>query len=77
MRLYPARAVERAMKTQEVIFRAVSGEILWMQAAEIIVQRHATQLPHAYLSRCDNVRRTLADIERPWAEPDGSARGAF
>ena len=33
---YPARAVERAMKIQEVILRAVSGQILWLQAAEII-----------------------------------------
>ncbi len=33
---YPARALERAMKIQEVILRAMSGEILWMQAAEII-----------------------------------------
>lgn len=33
---YPARAVERMMKVQEVITRALSGEILWMQAAEII-----------------------------------------
>jgi transposase len=33
---YPARAVERAMKIQEVILRAVSGQILWMHAAEII-----------------------------------------
>ena len=29
-------AVERAMKVQEVILRAVSGQILWMQAAEIL-----------------------------------------
>lgn len=33
---YPTRAVERAMKLQEVILRAVSGQITWMQAAEII-----------------------------------------
>jgi transposase len=33
---YSARAVERAMKIQEVILRAISGQILWMQAAEII-----------------------------------------
>jgi transposase len=33
---YSARAVERAMKVQEVILRAISGQILWMQAAEII-----------------------------------------
>jgi len=36
MALYPARAMERAMRIQEVILRAVSGEILWSQAAEII-----------------------------------------
>jgi len=33
---YSVRAVERAMKVQEVILRAISGQILWMQAAEII-----------------------------------------
>lgn len=36
MAIYPASAVERAMKIQEVILRAVSGRILWSQAAEII-----------------------------------------
>jgi len=36
MALYPARALERAMKIQEVILRAASGQILWMQAAEIL-----------------------------------------
>jgi len=36
MEEYSARAVERAMKIQEVILRAISGQILWMQAAEII-----------------------------------------
>jgi len=36
MGCYPTRAVERAMKIQEVILRALSGEILWMHAAEII-----------------------------------------
>ncbi len=35
MGLYPARGLERAMIVQEVILRAVSGKILWMQAAEI------------------------------------------
>jgi transposase len=33
---YAARAWERAMKIQEVILQAISGQILWMQAAEII-----------------------------------------
>jgi transposase len=36
MGLYAARVLERAMKVQEVILRAVSGKILWMQAAEIL-----------------------------------------
>jgi len=36
MPLYPARALERAMKIKEVISRAMSGEINWIQASEII-----------------------------------------
>ena len=36
MHIYPARALERAMKAREVITRALSGEINWMQAAEIL-----------------------------------------
>ena len=36
MQLYPARALERAMKIKEVITRAMSGEINWIQAAEIL-----------------------------------------
>src|SRR5437762_5247416 len=36
MPLYPARALERAMKIREVITRAMSGKINWLQAAEII-----------------------------------------
>jgi transposase len=36
MHVYPARALERAMKAKEVITRALSGEINWMQAAEIL-----------------------------------------
>jgi len=36
MALYPARALERAMKIREVITRAMSGKINWLQAAEII-----------------------------------------
>jgi hypothetical protein len=37
MGVYAARAVERAMKFQEVILRAISGQIYWMLAAQIIV----------------------------------------
>jgi len=33
---YPEPALERAMKVQEVILRAISGQILWMEAAEVL-----------------------------------------
>ncbi len=33
---YPKAALERAMKVQEVILRAMSGQIHWIQAAEIL-----------------------------------------
>jgi len=36
MGMYPDAAVERAMKIQEVLLRAMSGQISWIQAAEII-----------------------------------------
>jgi transposase len=36
MPLYPVRALERGMKIKEVITRAMSGQINWLQAAEII-----------------------------------------
>src|SRR3990172_5376789 len=36
MRLYREAAVERAMKVQEVILRAMAKKISWWQAAEII-----------------------------------------
>ena len=34
--VYPASAVERAMKMQEVILRAIDGRLKWYQAAEIL-----------------------------------------
>src|SRR5580700_5937996 len=37
METYPRAAVERAMKIQEVILRAVAKKITWTQAGEIIV----------------------------------------
>jgi transposase len=33
---YPMPAVERAMKVQQVILKAMSGELQWWQAAEIL-----------------------------------------
>ena len=46
MRRYPDSAVERAMKVQEVIIRAASGQLTWWQAAEIlgITDRHLRRL---------------------------------
>ena len=36
METYPRAAVERAMKVQEVIMRAMAKKITWAQAGEII-----------------------------------------
>ena len=36
MDFYPKAAMERAMKVQEVILRAMAKKITWWQAAEII-----------------------------------------
>jgi transposase len=36
MRLYGPSAVERAMKVQEVLLRAMSGQLKWLQAADIL-----------------------------------------
>ena len=33
---YPGSAVERAMRIQEVLLRAIGGQIQWFQAAEIL-----------------------------------------
>ena len=33
---YPPAVVERTMKVQEVLLRAMSGTLSWMQAAEIL-----------------------------------------
>ena len=36
MERYPKAAVERAMKVQEVMLRAIARKITWFQAAEIL-----------------------------------------
>ncbi|MGH7408930.1 MAG: ISNCY family transposase [Candidatus Methylomirabilales bacterium] len=47
---YPASAVERAMKVQEVILRAIDGRLKWYQAAEIlgISDRQMRRWKHRY-----------------------------
>jgi len=50
MGLYSGSAVERAMKFQEVILRAMAGEINWIQAAHIlgITDRHMRRVKKKY-----------------------------
>jgi transposase len=49
---YPGSALERAMRIQEVVMRAISGEIQWFQAAEILGVS------------CRTIRRWKAHFER-------------
>ena len=52
MSIYPAKSVERAMRFQEVILRAMSKQITWTQAAEICgmsdrnMRRYRNRLEH-------------------------------
>ena len=50
MRHYSEAAVERAMKVQEVILRAVAKKITWIQAAEIlgVSRRHMRRWKEKY-----------------------------
>ena len=56
---YTQAAVERAMKVQEVILRALAKKIMWWQAAEIIG-----------ISRVPTLRFLKGGIPRPHP-PDG------
>ena len=48
--LYPPVAVERAMKRNEIVLKAMSGELSWIRAAEIagITARQMRRLKRAY-----------------------------
>jgi transposase len=50
MIVYPRAAVERAMKVQEVLLRAMAKKITWWQAAEIlgISDRHMRRWRERY-----------------------------
>jgi len=50
MQFYSEAAVERAMKVQEVILRAVAKKITWIQAAEIlgVTPRHMRRWREKY-----------------------------
>ena len=59
--VYPRAAVERAMKVQEVILRAMARKLTWFQAAEIMVHsvlpitRFAAEPASSQSDRMDNL----------------------
>ncbi|HSD33067.1 MAG TPA: ISNCY family transposase [Gemmatimonadales bacterium] len=72
---YPPGAVERAMKAQEVIMRALDGQLTWIQAAEILgrsprsIRRLRWRLQHhGYDGLFDRRRRTPSPKRAPVAE---------
>jgi transposase len=74
MGLYPEPAVERAMRIQEVVWRAMSGQLSWLQAAEIIgvtprqMRRwRARYAEHGYDGLLDRRRRRPSDKKVPGA----------
>jgi hypothetical protein len=68
MKLMSAAAVERAMKLQDVMLKAMAKRITWYQAAEILgiscrqMQRWKTRFEHA---NAEYVARELS-CERCW-----------
>jgi transposase len=73
--VYPPSVVERAMKVQEVILRALAGQLTWIQAAEILgcsprtIRRLRWRLEHVgYDGLFDRRRRTPSPKRAPVAE---------
>jgi Helix-turn-helix domain len=72
---YPCGAVERAMKVQEVILRAIDGQLTWPQAADILgrsprsIRRLRWRLEHyGYDGLFDRRRQTPSPKRAPVAE---------
>lgn len=72
---YPCGAVERAMKVQEIILRAVDGQLTWPQAADILgrsprsIRRLRWRLEHyGYDGLFDRRRQTPSPKRAPVAE---------
>jgi transposase len=72
---YPCGAVERAMKVQEVILRALDGKLTWPQAADILgrsprsIRRLRWKLEHeGYDGLFDRRRQTPSPKRAPVAE---------
>ncbi|HEX3178273.1 MAG TPA: ISNCY family transposase [Methylomirabilota bacterium] len=78
---YSAGAVERAMKVQEVILRALSGQLTWVQAADILgrsprsIRRMRWRFEHrGYDGLLDHRRRTPSPKRAPVAEVERMLR---
>jgi len=72
---YPQAAVERPMKVQEVILRAIDGKLSWVQAADILgysprtIRRIRWRLQHyGYDGLLDRRRQTPSPKRAPLAE---------
>src|SRR5262249_20635663 len=72
---YPRSVVERAMKVQEVILRAIAGQLTWIQAAEILgcsprtIRRFRWRFEHdGYDGLFDRRRQTPSPKRAPAAE---------
>jgi hypothetical protein len=79
-RAYPASAVERAMKVQEVILRTIDGRVKWYQAAERLGISDACGacvllIPQINPKRTQRVRQVLSTIQSgrgsPLVKPGG------
>jgi len=90
MRRYPESAVERAMKVQEVLLRAMSGQLSWVQAGEILglCPRKVLRLRHrlatdGYAGLFDRRREPspkrvpLETVERVGGIPDQKDNASF
>jgi transposase len=73
--VYPPGAVERAMKVQEVLLRAIAGQVTWIQAAEILgcsartMRRFRWRFEHeGYDGLFDRRRHTPSPKRAPAAE---------
>jgi len=73
--VYVAGAVERAMKVQEVILRALSGQLTWLQAADVLgrsprsIRRLRWRYEHyGYDGLVDRRRQTPSPKRAPVAE---------
>jgi len=72
---YPVGAVERAMQVQEVILRALSGQLTWLQAADVLgrsprsIRRLRWRYEHyGYDGLVDRRRQTPSPKRAPVAE---------